>query len=227
MIEGQSNRPISEGELRQSAAREGQLGKPPPPSPEQVPAQGGRESTRAQPPERRKRASALDILELMAQLHESRGEDLQQHEKKNTLEYEKDYRKHSKKLVQLMDRAYRLYDRWPERDRRILGLYTHSLKWRTGLAQDDRQFVEKVKGMSDGELAEELHTAKKKWEALSNEREVTSFLIAMLTPEQREQRLREKQREYARRGRQRRKEQRRLQAESQQPTQVFPDPPQE
>jgi hypothetical protein len=49
MIERRPPGPLPEGELRQSAARSGQLGKPPPRGPEQTPQGGDNKSPERQP----------------------------------------------------------------------------------------------------------------------------------------------------------------------------------
>src|SRR5688572_11163240 len=138
------------------------------------------------------------------------------------LEYLRDYHKHATKLVRLKDRAHKLYKKWPERDQHIFDLYALSIKWRTVQTQEDRQFIDKIKGISNDDLAEELRIAREKSRALTKMRSLKMELAQWETPERRKVR----KQEWRKRYRQNLKEKRRLQAE-QQPTQVFPSPAEE
>jgi hypothetical protein len=227
MVERTPNRPIPEGELKQNAPGARPLGIPPPNS-EHSPQGGGSTS-----PERQPLPSALDILERRAQLYEHRIRDLRlrHHESKHTREYLNLYREHRENVEQLGDEAARLYADWSDRNRLISDLYTTSVEWNIGLSPEKtQQFIAKVQALSEEELREELRRARAVAEqkaAISKKISETHRLNSSLTPQERYEKQREKDRERSRAYQRRKREERRLQAEQQQPMQVFPDPPKE
>ena len=226
MVEGTPNRPIPEGELKQNApeAGAGPLGIPPP-TPDHSPQGGGSTS-----PERQPLPSILDILERRAQLYERRMRLARNHKQKHTREYLDFYREHRENVEQLGDEVARLYAEWPDRDRLIFDLYTTSKSWNLGFSPEKtQQFIAKVAPMSEEEIAEELRKARAAAErksAISKKISETQRLNTSLSPQERHEKQLEKNRERSRAYQRRRREERRLQA-VQQPTQVFPQPPEE
>ena len=194
-------------------------------------AQGRREVTSVQQPERHERQalpSVLDILERRAQLRESQVRDLRHAKSKHTRVYLALRNEHLEKMEQLGEEVASLYPNWEPRDQLIFDLYTTLEEWRYGLRMHQtQQFIAQVQPMSEDELRGELRKAQEVQErkaAIAKKGSETQRRNKNLTPEERYRLQKESARERSR-AYQRRKRESRLQAEQPQPTQVFPDPP--
>ena len=188
----------------------------PPPSPEQ------------QLPE------VFDVLERMAQLQEERKRVSQQLGPYVTRARRAMLVEYNGKKIDLGRELKAVHDLGTDRDRLIIDVYTTMATYESGepvpwsralvLPEHTRQFISRVAPMSNEELAEELRKAQKVVERrtqANQKRRETREANKGLTWAERHKKLRES----ARRRYHERKKQRRLQAEQQQPTQVFPDHP--
>jgi len=212
---------------------------------------------RAKPPpesqERQPLPSALDILKRRAQLmedHWARGEawewSLQEKRAFN--------KKYAEAQRQQGYELWSLYRQGTGRDKLIIDVYTTMAKtssdsWTEGNRyippQKTRDLIARVASMTEDELREELRKAQEALEKKTQaqrKRQKTRLLYKKLTPEERDQRQLETQREYGRnykkanrekvnarvrRRRQERKEQGLLPPKKQRPKQISPPPSQE
>jgi hypothetical protein len=190
-------------------------------------------------PERQPQQGVLDIMGRRAQLNESiwvRYSKGQKYSRKEAYAFNK---QDKEAKMQLDDEVASLYPNWTDRDQLIFDLYTASEDLRGGLTlQETRAFIAKVQSpqMSEDGLREEMRKvqeaqerkaaiAKKISETQRSHQGLDSLERWKLYKENEAKRNKsEEYREYQRNYRQKRKEQRKLEAEKQQPTQVFPDP---
>jgi hypothetical protein len=174
------------------------------------------------------------MLERRVQLQEDRKMESQQLGPKLTHARRAMLVEYNAKEIAYVRELKAVHDFGTDRDRLIIDVYTtmntyesgKPVPWRSALPLPEltREFIAKAQRMSNEELAEELHKAQKVVERriqANRKRQETRIRQKGLTWEERHENLLER----ARQRYHERKEQGRLQAEEQQPTQVFPDHP--
>jgi hypothetical protein len=158
MIELRPPGPLPEGELRQSAARSGQLGKPPPRGPEQTP-----QSESSKSPERQPLPDVWDVLERKVRLD---APDLK--DRPRGQEYYNKLREVNRSLDEL-------YEKGTPRDGLIQDLYYSKTMEPTGKLPDPvtsralsleefHQFRANAEPMSEEEITKEIHKAREEFE---------------------------------------------------------------
>jgi hypothetical protein len=184
--------------------------------------------------ERQQLPEVFDVLERMVHLQEERESESQQLGPYLTRVRRAMIVEYNAKKFDLGRELKAVHDLGTDRDRLIIDLYTtmatyesgEPVPWSRGLVlpEHTRQFISHVAPMSYEELDEELRKAQqvveRRTQANRKRRETREANKGLSWAERHKKRL-----ESARRYQQERRKQRKLQAEQQQPTQVFPDHP--